>query len=246
MAFLRNNAHSDSRKNPQPATEPQYAELHCISNFSFLRGASHPEELIQQAALLGYHSIALTDECSLCGVVRAHQEVKLLKERLRKETLLEEKLAEEKPEEETSHQLTLIIGSEFVLQEGLRVVLIAPHRQAYGELSHLISRSRRNAVKGQYVTSIKDLLRFIKHCFLIVVFDSENPQWAAPALEKQGRDLINHFPSRSWLGITLLKQGLDSLRLSQGMALAATLNIPPLACGNVHMHTKQQKIYRTH
>ena len=50
----------------------RYAELHCLSNFTFLRGASHPEEQVEQAAELGYSALALTDECSLAGVVRAH------------------------------------------------------------------------------------------------------------------------------------------------------------------------------
>jgi len=49
-----------------------YAELHCLSNFTFLRGASHPEELVERAVVLGYRALALTDECSLAGVVRAH------------------------------------------------------------------------------------------------------------------------------------------------------------------------------
>ncbi|MFT7222233.1 MAG: error-prone DNA polymerase, partial [Candidatus Azotimanducaceae bacterium] len=49
-----------------------YAELHCISNFSFLRGASHPEELVSQAAALGYSAIAITDECTMAGIVKAH------------------------------------------------------------------------------------------------------------------------------------------------------------------------------
>ena len=51
---------------------PSYAELHCLTNFSFLRGASHPEELVERAAQLGYAALAITDECSLAGVVRAH------------------------------------------------------------------------------------------------------------------------------------------------------------------------------
>jgi hypothetical protein len=55
---------------------PDYAELHCVSNFSFLRGASHPEELVARAAELGYRALAITDECSLAGVVRAHQAAK--------------------------------------------------------------------------------------------------------------------------------------------------------------------------
>ena len=50
----------------------QYAELHCVSNFTFLRGASHPQELIHTASTLGYRALAITDECSLAGVVKAH------------------------------------------------------------------------------------------------------------------------------------------------------------------------------
>ena len=49
-----------------------YAELHCLSNFTFLTGASHPEELVSHAGQLGYAALAITDECSLAGVVRAH------------------------------------------------------------------------------------------------------------------------------------------------------------------------------
>ena len=55
---------------------PGYAELHCVTNFSFLRGASHGEELVERAAALGYAALAITDECSLAGVVRAHVEAK--------------------------------------------------------------------------------------------------------------------------------------------------------------------------
>jgi len=80
-----------------------YAELHCISNFSFLRGASHPEELVARAREEGYAALAITDECSLAGVVRAHIEAKKC-------------------------GLKLIIGSEFRLDDGLRLVLLATDR----------------------------------------------------------------------------------------------------------------------
>ena len=78
-----------------------YAELHCLSNYSFLRGASHPQELIEQAAHLGYSALAITDECSLAGVVKAHVAAKEL-------------------------DFKLIIGSEFTISEGLKLVAIAP------------------------------------------------------------------------------------------------------------------------
>ena len=78
-----------------------YAELHCLSNFSFLRGASHPQELVQRAAELGYKAIAITDECSLAGVVKAHVAAQ-------------------------ECGIRLIIGSELNLEEGIRLVALAP------------------------------------------------------------------------------------------------------------------------
>ena len=103
-----------------------YSELYCLSNFSFLRAASHPEELIQRAAELGYQAIAITDECSVAGVVRAYQAI-------------------------IDHQLDikLIIGSEFRLAEA-QVVVLAPSRQAYAQLCQLISLARRRSPKGEY------------------------------------------------------------------------------------------------
>ena len=108
---------------------PPYAELHCLSNFSFQRGASHPEELVTQAAAFGYTAIALTDECSLAGIVRAHRALQALP-------------ASDRPR--------LIIGSELQLEDGPRIVLLATDRAGYGQLSRLITAARRGAAKGEY------------------------------------------------------------------------------------------------
>ncbi|MDA0224950.1 MAG: PHP domain-containing protein, partial [Proteobacteria bacterium] len=91
---------------------PVYAELHCRSNFTFLHGASHPEELIERAAALGYSALALTDECSFAGVVRAHTAAQRC-------------------------ALRLIIGSEVCLDDGTTLVLLAPDRLAYGAIAAL-------------------------------------------------------------------------------------------------------------
>ena len=106
-----------------------YAELHCLSNFSFQRGASHPEELVERAAALDYAAIAITDECSLAGVVRAHRALQDMPVRGRPK---------------------LIIGSEFQLADGPHVVLLAANRRGYGQLSRLITQARRAADKGYY------------------------------------------------------------------------------------------------
>ncbi|AOT09313.1 error-prone DNA polymerase [Pseudoalteromonas luteoviolacea] len=120
----------------------QYAELFCQSNFSFLEGASHPEELVKQAHFLGYSALAITDECSLAGVVRAHTLIK-----------------------NTKLDIQLIIGS--VLRfESLKVVLLCPNKAAYSELCRVISNARRRATKGAYQLENWDLLS-LKHCFIL-------------------------------------------------------------------------------
>src|SRR4051812_128910 len=109
MAFLPDSLPHDAL--------PGYAELHCLSNFSFLRGASHPEELVEQAAALGYSALALTDECSFAGVVRAHVAVKEReKEKEEKEKEREEE-EKEKEEKEKKKPLQLIVGTEIKLED---------------------------------------------------------------------------------------------------------------------------------
>jgi error-prone DNA polymerase len=111
---------------------PDYAELHCLSNFSFQRGASHPEELIARAAALGYRALALTDECSLAGVVRAHLAAR-------------------------EHGLKLVVGAEFRLADGTQLALLATDRRSYGALAALITTGRRRAPKGRYSLARADI-----------------------------------------------------------------------------------------
>jgi error-prone DNA polymerase len=119
-----------------------YAELYCRSNFSFLRGASHPEELVRQASDLGYCALAVTDRCSLSGVVRAHAEAKSL-------------------------GFAHIVGSELPLESGLRLVALATNRDGYGNLSTLISRARRRAGKGYFRLLPSDLDDGLADCLLL-------------------------------------------------------------------------------
>ena len=138
---------ADSTRSCQP---PPYAELHCLSNFTFLRGASHPQELVAQAAALGYRALALTDECSLSGVVRAHVAAK-------------------------EHGLHLIIGAELRLACGLRLVALATDRQGYGRLCRLITLGRRAAHKGSYHLTREDLVATLERCLLLWL-PGERPQ----------------------------------------------------------------------
>jgi error-prone DNA polymerase len=130
---------------------PAYAELHCLSNFTFLRGASAPEELVERAHELGYAALAITDECSFAGVVRAHVAAK-------------------------HYGLKLIIGTEIRLDDGLTLVLIATDRESYGHLSALITRGRMNASKGSYRLARADLERNLDGCLALLVPD-ERPNF---------------------------------------------------------------------
>ena len=149
-----------------------YSELHCFSNFSFLKGASHPEELVQQAAALGYSAIAITDECSVAGVVRAHVEAK-------------------------KHNIKLIVGSDFQTQEQLHLVILAPTRRAYGQLCTLITRARRRSEKGEYQLRISDLSPLTNEC-LFIWFPSKQQ---CEQLDHASQSLIEATPQRLWIGL---------------------------------------------
>ena len=124
-----------------------YAELHCLSNFAFLKGASHPAELVARAHALGYRALALTDECSVSGVVRAHVAAREL-------------------------GLHLIIGSEFTLDNGYRFVLLAKNREGYRQLTRLITRARRSASKGDYLLNEADLSEAaLSECLALILCD---------------------------------------------------------------------------
>jgi error-prone DNA polymerase len=141
------------------AAPPAYAELHCLSNFTFLRGASHPHELVSQAIALGYRALAITDECSVAGVVRAHV------------------AAKDRP-------LKLIIGAEFRLTCALKFAALAINRQGYAQLCRLITRGRRAAVKGEYTLTRADLAAAsLTDCFILWLPGGEalpeQAQWLA-------------------------------------------------------------------
>ena len=183
---------------------PAYAELHCCSNFSFLRGASHPAELVQRAAELGYEALALTDECSVAGVVRAWEAAR-------------------------ECGLKLVVGSEFRLEDGLRLVLLAADRSGYARLCRLITRGRRAASKGDYRLSREDLADGLPGC-LALWLPGETP------VAEEGRWLAGRFAGRAWLAVELFADGDDARRLAELQALGGAVGLPLVAAGDVHMH----------
>lgn len=199
----------------------EYAELQVVTNFSFLRGASSPEELVKQAIALGYKAIAITDECSVAGIVRAYNE--------------------SHDKEKRTDRIQLIIGSEFWVDESvmneraLRCVLIAPTREAYTELCTFITAARRQCPKGEYKVSIDDFKK-IQRCLAIWL-----PHQDVEKNIQQGKVLQGYLKDRLWVGVGLFREEQDLEHYHLVYHVAAHLNLPMVACNNVHMHVRERK-----
>ncbi|HEV7165180.1 MAG TPA: error-prone DNA polymerase [Gammaproteobacteria bacterium] len=184
---------------------PEYAELHCLSNFTFLRGASHPAELVTRAAELKYRAITITDECSMSGVVRAHLAAKDL-------------------------DIKLIIGSEFTLVEGTKLVALATDVEGYGNLCELITRGRRRAEKGSYELTRHDFAEGLPHCLVLWV-PGKTPSKETAAWVRE------IFPTRAWCAVEFHLAGDDRRRLAR----LRTMGLPLVAAGDVHMHDRSRR-----
>lgn len=199
----------------------EYTELHALSHFSFLKGASSPQELIETAQHLGYRGLALTDECSLAGIVRAHVAAQHV-------------------------GLPLIVGAAFQFAwdpelsalPHWHLVLLVENRLGYAELSHLITRARRRSPKGDYQLSLADMDPPPKHCLILWY-----PDLGAPPedLLEQGLWLADHCPDRAWMGVEEWgdagRENRDRLR-----HVLCTHTALPLVCsGNVHIHDKTRQ-----
>ena len=188
-----------------------YAELHVLSNFTFLRGASHPEELVQTAAKLGYEALALTDECSVSGIVRAHVTAK------------------------DCGLKKLIIGSEFRLASGLKLVVLAQNRAGYAQLCHLITCGRRAAEKGSYTLTADDFSDGLPDCLVLWIPGNQLLLCAEDAW------ITTAFRDRLWIAVELLADGLERQRLGRLRRLGRDLDLPLVASGDVHMHCRERR-----
>jgi error-prone DNA polymerase len=192
---------------------PEYAELHCLSNFTFLRGASHPEELVAHAQAIGYSALALTDECSVAGVVRAHVAAK-------------------------DCRLPFIVGAEVRLDDGPTLVLLATDRASYGELCGLITLGRRRMPKGGYRLTCDDLTAGLPGCIALYVPGNDIAEAIA---ETHAGFVSDCFPGRAWIAAELLSGNVDRAHLAGLMALGDRIGMPLVAAGNVHMHVRSRR-----
>ncbi|MEE4097157.1 error-prone DNA polymerase [Pseudomonas viridiflava] len=190
-----------------------YAELHCLSNFSFQRGASSAQELFQRAKRHGYTALAITDECTLAGIVRAWQASK-------------------------DSGLPLIIGSEMQIENGPKIVLLVEDLGGYQTLCRIITLARRRAKKGEYRLLPDDFEIAPNGLLAVWLPEIENDTQACLA---QGNWLRERFAERLWLGVELHRGPDDEQRLADLLALAQSLSIPAVASGDVHMHARGRR-----
>ena len=194
---------------------PAYAELVCISNFTFLSGASHPQELVARAAELGYSAIAIGDECSLAGIVRAFEEAQRCAQR--------------------GQAIELIPASLFRLENGSRLVLLPQDHTGYSQLCTLITRGRRNAKKGSYKLPDSSYEHGLDHCLALWLPADEDDVLTA-------HWLAAHFPGRAWLAASLSLGPDDRLRLSRLSVTAHSAGLGFTACGDVQMHIRPRRM----
>ncbi len=190
-----------------------YAELHCLSNFSFQRGASSAQELFQRAKRHGYTALAITDECTLAGIVRAWQASK-------------------------DSGLPLIIGSEMQIENGPKIVLLVEDLGGYQTLCRIITLARRRAKKGEYRLLPDDFEIASNGLLAVWLPEIESDTQACLA---QGNWLRERFAERLWLGVELHRGPDDEQRLADLLALAQSLSIPAVASGDVHMHARGRR-----
>jgi len=194
---------------------PDYAEIGITTNFSFLRGGSHPQAYVHQASKLRLPVIGIADHNTLAGVVRAYKEL-------------------ENPE--VTYKPKLLIGSRLVFMDGTPDILVYPRdRAAYGRLCRLLTRGKRgdDTDKGECHLRLDDLLEFAEGQLLVAMpphrFEQEQALKVLGQLQRSRADGV-------WLAASLLYRGDDKRRLGRLQRMAATAGVPLLATNEVLYH----------
>jgi len=191
----------------------EYAEIQVASNFSFLRGASHPEELAETAAALGMKAIAVTDTNTLAGVVRAHSAAKIA-------------------------DIKLLVGARLQFTDAPDVLCFPHNRKAYGNLSTLLTIGKRRAKKGQCILKLEDLLEHGEDCEIVALTESSLSEDFIAHLHALKRS----FKNALWLAVHHRYRGDDRARIKCAGELSDRLELPLLAVNDVLYHAPERRI----
>jgi error-prone DNA polymerase len=200
-------------------TTPAYAEIGVTTNFSFLRGASHPREYVHQAGEYGLHAIGIADRNTLAGVVRAYAELK---------------------NPELKSRPKLLIGSRLVFIDGTPDILAYPRdRAAYGRLCRLLSKGKLAADKGECRLGFPDLREFSEGLLLVLM-----PPYRldADALTRTLKTMRGTSADGVWLAASPFHRGDDRRRLARLQRIATVAGVPLLATNDVLYHAHQRRV----
>jgi error-prone DNA polymerase len=251
-----------------PVSLPDYAELLCRSNFSFLSGASQPAELVRQAQARGYTALAITDECSFAGVVRAHEEATEIKlpliigTEMRLSPLPTMPLVVEEPPAAAAGSAASVLAEDFPLLDDLppaltaedlpptdelRLVLLATSRRGYSLLSRWITLARRRAPKGRYRAHASDLegrapaepsLAGLPECLALLL---PQPQQTPSSFFAQATWLQRWFGDRAYLAIARQHRPHEAQAMDIVVQVARATGLAVTAVGDVRMHVRSRK-----
>lgn len=219
-----------------------YSELHCKTNYSFLTGGSHADELVDRAVELGYHALAVTDENTLAGIVRMHSAVR-----------------ESNDRRGDGGRLKLIVGAEIIPNDAPPVLLWATNRKSYANLSRLITVGRRRAPKGECWLSLDDVSQYSGDLLAGVIPTLKGDQPRMDHLDEthpsyewfvgNGRsevgtgnendallDYANLFGDRAYLMASLYRGIDDNWRVEQLRQMSQQSGLPMVAAGDVLYH----------
>jgi error-prone DNA polymerase len=222
----------EKRPKHQPAPPAAYAELAVTSNFSFLRGASSPEELVKAAGILGLTGIGIADRNSVAGVVRVHVAAKQINEEIRN---LNRQLGCSEPE------LKIAIGARLVFDDGTTPDILAypRDRAAWGRLTRLLSLGKRRAEKGDCILGLPDLLEFVEGINLIVMPPARIHADRLHALLLRLKQAASK--SAVWLAAGMLYRGDDLRRLKRIAGIAERALVPLIAVNDVLYHAPERR-----
>jgi error-prone DNA polymerase len=210
-AFPKSRTPIETPPQRQISAEP-YAEIHCRTNYSFLEGASHPDELVNRAAELGLTALAITDRHSLAGVVRAHAAARDM-------------------------GYKLLIGAEVIPQQHSGAVIFATDRAAYSRLCQMLTRGRRQAPKGECLLSFNDVAEHAEGLLASVILDAANLERQATELPRWKEV----FGDRCYAVAELHRGPRDQALLWKFQQLAKQAQVPLLAANGVTYHVPERR-----
>jgi DNA polymerase III alpha subunit len=202
-----------------------YAELQVTTNYSFLRGGSHPQELVERAIELGHTAIGITDRNTLAGVVRAFAASR----------------DKEKPKDPEKDRIKLLVGSRLETRDGYSLLVYPTDLDAYKRLSRLLTLGNRRTEKGQCDIGFDDLAEYAEG-LLAIVLSPRKPE--APAFRDRLQKLADLFEGRCYLAASMLYRGDDARRLALLDDLADRHGVKLIATNDVHYHVPERRAWR--